>query len=147
MASLRRPASTLVAFGVFLVLALVAAGCGGKSEADKARAQVCDSASSIHDEVEKLQSLTLDTANLATIRDSLAAIRSDIQTIGDQLPALADDARSQVEAANQQFEQSMQGVLDAVKDSASVSEARAQFTTALGQLADGYSAAFDQLDC
>jgi len=126
---------------------VVVSGCGGKSEADKAQAQVCKSVDNIGDELDSLGSISLDSGSKDEIVDSLSAIRSDLQTIEDQLPALASDLRSQVEAANARFRASLNDVISDARESLSLAGARSGLSDALRQLADDYDAAFDTLDC
>ena len=53
-----KPAAVLIA----LIATLAAAGCGGDSKEDKARAQVCDARDDISSQVQKLSDMEITTA-------------------------------------------------------------------------------------
>jgi hypothetical protein len=126
---------------------LAASGCGGESDADKARDRVCTARSDISTQVDALRSTTIESANVDQIREHLGTIQDDMATIKAQVPALRSDLRSQAEAANSRFEQALGDAQAAVRQSGSLESARGQVTAALHRLVADYSTAFDQLDC
>ncbi len=133
-----------------LLLALVAAfalGACGESKEDKAKTTVCDARSDISKQVQRLKSLTISTATTDEVQSSLKAINSDLSKIKDAQGDLSDKRRQQVEDANKAFTSQLQDIAGSLGKSTSLSDAKAQLTSALQQLATAYQQSFARIDC
>jgi uncharacterized protein YjbJ (UPF0337 family) len=133
-----------------LLLALVAAlalGACGESKEDKAKSAVCDARSDISKQVDKLKGLTVSTVTIDGVQESLKAIRSDLSKIKDAQGDLSSDRRQQVEDANKAFTSQVQSVVGSVGKSTSLSDAKAQLTSAVQDLAAAYQQSFARVDC
>jgi uncharacterized protein YjbJ (UPF0337 family) len=133
-----------------LLLALVAAlvlGACGESKEDKAKSAVCDARSDISKQVDKLKGLTVSTVTIDGVQESLKAIRSDLSKIKDAQGDLSSDRRQQVEDANKAFTSQVQSVVGSVGRSTSLSDAKAQLTSAVQDLAAAYQQSFARVDC
>jgi uncharacterized protein YjbJ (UPF0337 family) len=133
-----------------LLLALVAAlalGACGESKEDKAKSAVCDARSDISKQVDKLKGLTVSTVTIDGVQESLKAIRSDLSKIKDAQGDLSSDRRQQVEDANKAFASQVQSVVGSVGKSTSLSDAKAQLTSAVQDLAAAYQQSFARVDC
>jgi uncharacterized protein YjbJ (UPF0337 family) len=133
-----------------LLLALVAAlalGACGESKEDKAKSAVCDARSDISKQVDKLKGLTVSTVTIDGVQESLKAIRSDLTKIKDAQGDLSSDRRQQVEDANKAFTSQVQSVVGSVGKSTSLSDAKAQLTSAVQDLAAAYQQSFARVDC
>jgi uncharacterized protein YjbJ (UPF0337 family) len=133
-----------------LLLAVVAAlalGACGESKEDKAKSAVCDARSDISKQVDKLKGLTVSTVTIDGVQESLKAIRSDLSKIKDAQGDLSSDRRQQVEDANKAFTSQVQSVVGSVGRSTSLSDAKAQLTSAVQDLAAAYQQSFARVDC
>jgi Tfp pilus assembly protein PilP len=133
-----------------LLLALLAAfalGACGESKEDKAKKTVCDARSDISKQVQQLKSLTISTATTDEVQSSLKAINSDLSKIKDAQGDLSDERRKQVEDANKAFTSQLQDIGGSLGESTSLSDAKAQLTSALQQLATAYQQSFARIDC
>jgi valyl-tRNA synthetase len=133
-----------------LLLVLVAAlalGACGESKQDKAKTAVCDAKADIGKQVDTLKSLTITTATADDVQNSLKAINSDLSKIKDAQGDLSDERRQQVQNANKAFTSQLESIAGSLGKSTSLSEAKAQLTSALQQLADAYKQSFAQVDC
>jgi uncharacterized protein YjbJ (UPF0337 family) len=133
-----------------LLLAVVAAlalGACGESKEDKAKSAVCDARSDISKQVDKLKGLTVSTVTIDGVQESLKAIRSDLSKIKDAQGDLSSDRRQQVEDANKAFTSQVQSVVGSVGKSTSLSDAKAQLTSAVQNLAAAYQQSFARVDC
>jgi uncharacterized protein YjbJ (UPF0337 family) len=133
-----------------LLLALVAAlalGACGESKEDKAKSAVCDARSDISKQVDKLKGLTVSTVTIDGVQESLKAIRSDLSKIKDAQGDLSSDRRQQVEDANKAFTSQVQSIVGSVGKSTSLSDAKAQLTGAVQDLAAAYQQSFARVDC
>src|SRR5215207_4956893 len=118
---------------VFLLLAVLAAlglGACGESKQDKAMTTVCDARADISKQV-----------------DQLKGISSDLSKIKDAQGDLSGDRRQQVEDATKTFTSQVQSIAGSVGKSTSLSDAKAQLTSALQQLAAAYEQSFARVDC
>jgi hypothetical protein len=135
---------------VFLLIALLAAlgvsSCG-ESKEDKAKTTVCDARADISKQVDQLKALTVSTVTVDGVQNSLKAISSDLSKIKDAQGDLSADRRKQVEDATKTFTSELQSIAGSVGKSTSLSEAKAQLTSALQQLGDAYKQSFAQVDC
>jgi hypothetical protein len=133
-----------------LVLVLVAAlalGACGESKQDKAKTTVCDARADIGKQVDKLKSLTITTATTDDVQNSLKAINSDLSKIKDAQGDLSDARRQQVQDANKAFTSQLSDIAGSLGKSTSLSDAKAQLTSALQQLATAYKQSFARVDC
>jgi uncharacterized protein YjbJ (UPF0337 family) len=133
-----------------LLLALVAAlalGACGESKEDKAKSAVCDARADISKQVDKLKGLTVSTVTIDGVQESLKAIRSDLSKIKDAQGDLSSDRRQQVEDANKAFTSQVQSIVGSVGKSTSLSDAKAQLTSAVQDLAAAYQQSFARVDC
>ena len=134
----------------FLLLALVAAlglGACGESKQDKAKATVCDARADISKQVDQLKGLTISTVTIDGVQKSLKAISSDLSKIKDAQGDLSGDRRQQVQDATKTFTSQLQSIAGSVVKSTSLSDAKAQLTSALQQLGDAYKQSFARVDC
>jgi uncharacterized phage infection (PIP) family protein YhgE len=133
-----------------LVLVLVGAlalGACGESKQDKAKTTVCDARADIGKQVDKLKGLTITTATTDDVQNSLKAINSDLSKIKDAQGDLSDERRKQVQDANKAFTSQLSDIAGSLGKSTSLSEAKAQLTSALQQLATAYKQSFARVDC
>jgi len=134
----------------YLLLALLAAlalGACGESSQDKAKSTVCDARADISKQVDQLKGLTVSTATVDGVQSSLKAINSNLAKIKDAQGDLSDDRRQQVQDATKAFTSQLQTIAGSVGKSTSLSDAKAQLTSALQQLGDAYKQSFAKVDC
>ena len=135
---------------VFLVLAALAvlglSACG-ESKQDKAKSSVCSARSDISKQVDQLKGLTASTVTVDAVQNSLKAISSDLSKIKDAQGDLSADRRKQVQDATKTFTSQVQSIAGSVGKSTSLSDAKAQLTSALHQLGAAYQQSFARVDC
>jgi len=134
----------------FLLLALVAAlglSACGESKEDKAKSTVCDARADISKQVDQLKGLTVSTVTIDGVQSSLKAIRGDLSKIADAQGDLSGDRRQQVQDATKTFTSQLQSIAGSVVKSQSLSDAKAQLTSALQQLGAAYKQSFARVDC
>jgi hypothetical protein len=129
------------------VLATLAVSACGESKQDKAKGTVCDARADIGKQVDKLKGLTVSTVTAAGVQGSLNAISSDLSKIAGAQGDLSADRRKQVQDATKTFTSQVQDIAGSVGKSTSVSDAKAQLTSALQQLGDAYKQSFAKVDC
>jgi hypothetical protein len=132
---------------LLILTALLAAGCGGQSKADKAMAQVCSARDDITKQVDDLKNLTITTATTSQVSDGLSAIQNDLKKIGDARADLSEANREQVDKANQAFSSSVRTTFADVGKSVSVQDAATQLKAAFSDLADSYRNTFGTISC
>jgi membrane peptidoglycan carboxypeptidase len=135
---------------VFLLMAVLSAlglGACGESTQDKAKTTVCDARADISKQVDQLKGLTVSTVTVSKVQNSLKAISSDLSKIKDAQGDLSGDRRQQVQDATKTFTSQVQSIVGSVGKSTSLSEAKAQLTSALQQLGDAYKQSFAKVDC
>ncbi len=135
---------------VLLLIALLAAlglSACGESKQDKAKSTVCDARTDISKQVDQLKGLTVSTVTLDGVQKSLKAIRSDLSKIKDAQGDLSDSRRQQVQDATKTFTSQVQNVAGSVGKGTSLSDVKAQLTSALQQLGDAYKQSFARVDC
>jgi uncharacterized protein YjbJ (UPF0337 family) len=137
---------SIVCLLLTLVTALALGACG-ESKEDKAKSAVCDARSDISKQVDKLKGLTVSTVTIDGVQESLKAIRSDLSKIKDAQGDLSSDRRQQVEDANKAFTSQVQSIVGSVGKSTSLSDAKAQLTGAVQDLAAAYQQSFARVDC
>jgi hypothetical protein len=136
-----------IAFLLIALLATLALGACGESKEDKAKSAVCDARADISKQVDQLKGLTISTVTVDSVQNSLKAISSDLSKIKDAQGDLSADRRTQVENATKTFTSQLQSIAGSVGKSTSLSEAKAQLTSALQQLGDAYKQSFAKVDC
>jgi uncharacterized protein YjbJ (UPF0337 family) len=136
-----------IVFALIAVLAALALGACGESEQDKAKSTVCDARADISKQVDQLKGLTVSTVTVDGVQNSLKAINSDLSKIKDAQGDLSGDRRRQVQDATKTFTSQVQSIAGSVGKSTSLSEAKAQLTSALQQLGDAYKQSFAKVDC
>lgn len=133
-----------------LLLALMAGlglGACGESKQDKAKSTVCDARAGISKQVDQLKGLTLSTVTVDGVQSSLKAISSDLSKIKDAQGDLSGDRRQQVQDATTTFTSQLQSIAGSIGKSTSLSDAKAQLTSALQQLGTAYQQSFARVDC
>jgi outer membrane lipopolysaccharide assembly protein LptE/RlpB len=128
-------------------LALVAAGCGGDSDQERAQSQVCDARADIQKSIDSLRDLTLSTATADGIRQQLEGIRKELGTIRDAQGDLSADRRNQLQKANDQFADTIKNVAQTVLRSTSAQDASATVEQAADQLESTYKSTLSPIDC
>ena len=136
-----------IAFVLIALLAALALGACGESKEDKAKSTVCDARADISKEVDQLTALTASTVTIDGVQNSLKAISSNLSKIRDAQGDLSADRRQQVEDATKTFTSQVQSIAGSVGKSTSLSEAKAQLTSALQQLGAAYKQSFARVDC
>jgi hypothetical protein len=134
---------------VLLIALLAALGLGacGESKQDKAKSSVCSARSDMSKQVDQLKGLTASTVTIDGVQSSLKAIRDDLAKIKDAQGDLSGSRRQQVQDATKTFTSQVQSVAGSIGKSTSISDAKAQLTSALQQLGDAYKQSFARLDC
>jgi len=132
---------------ILMAAALIAAACGGQSQADKAKSQVCDARADIAKQVDELKALTLTTATVDGVKGNLTAIRNDLGKIKDAQGNLNAERKQQVQDANQQFGDQVRSIAQSVGSSLSLENAATQIKQAGTQLADSYAQTLGKVDC
>ena len=138
---------TPIACLLLVLVAALALGACGESKEDKAKSSVCDARADISKQVDTLKGLTVSTVTLDGVQESLKAIRSDLSKIKDAQGDLSADRRQQVEDANKTFTSQVQSIAGSVAKSTSLSDAKAQLTSAVKGLATAYQQSFARIDC
>ena len=132
---------------ILMAAALIAAACGGQSQADKAKSQVCDARADIRKQVDELKGLTLATATVDGVKGNLTAIRNDLGKIKDAQGNLNSERKQQVQDANQQFGDQVRSIAQNVGSNLSLKDAGTQIKQAGTQLADSYEQTLGKVDC
>jgi hypothetical protein len=136
-----------IAYLLLALLAALALGACGESKEDKAKTTVCDARGDISEQVDKLKGLTISTVTVDGVQNSLKAINTDLSKIKDAQGNLSGDRRQQVQDATKTFTSQVKSIAGSVGKSTSLSEAKAQLTSALQQLGDAYKQSFAKVDC
>jgi hypothetical protein len=129
------------------LLAVLALGACGESKEDKAMTSVCSARADINKQINHLKSLTPTTATIEDVQASLTAIGSDLSKIKDAQGDLSGDRKQQVQSANQTFTSQLKTITSSAVKSLSLSDATAQLTSALQQLAAAYKKNLAPIDC
>jgi Tfp pilus assembly protein PilP len=136
-----------IALLLIALLATVGLSACGESKQDKAKSTVCDARADISKQVDQLKVLTVSTVTLDGVQSSLKAINSDLSKIKDAQGDLSDSRRQQVQDATKTFTSQVQNIAGSIGKSTSLSDAKAQLTSALQQLGDAYKQSFARVDC
>ena len=129
-----------------LVVVVALSGCGESAEA-KAKKQVCSARNDMAKQLDTLRSLTLSTTAAATAKSSLEAIRKDVGEIKSAQGQLGSARKQQVEASTHTFITKLDTIASELSSGLSASNARAQVTTALSQLATDYAQTLGAINC
>jgi phosphoglycerate-specific signal transduction histidine kinase len=136
-----------IVFLLIAVLAAVGLGACGESKQDKAKTTVCDARADISKEVDQLKGLTASTVTVDKVQNSLKAINDNQTKFKDAQGDLSGNRRQQVQDATKTFTSQVKSIAGSVGKSTSLSEAKAQLTSALQQLGDAYQQSFAKVDC
>jgi Tfp pilus assembly protein PilP len=136
-----------IALLLIALLATVGLSACGESKQDKAKSTVCDARADISKQVDQLKGLTVSTVTLDGVQSSLKAINSDLSKIKDAQGDLSDSRRQQVQDATKTFTSQVQNIAGSIGKSTSLSDAKAQLTSALQQLGDAYKQSFARVNC
>jgi hypothetical protein len=136
-----------ILFALIAVLAALGLSACGESKQDKAKSTVCDSRADISKQVDQLKGLTISTVTIDGVQNSLKAINSDLSKIKDAQGDLSGSRRQQVQDATKTFTSQVQSIAGSVGKSTSLSDAKAQLTSALQQLGGAYKQSFARVDC
>jgi hypothetical protein len=132
---------------VLLLFAVVAVAACGESQADKAKANVCDARADVKKQVGELQGLTLSTATIDGVSQNLKAIRDDLGKIAAAQSDLSDNRRQKVQAANKAFTDQVKSIAQTVGRSITAADAETQLKDATTQLASSYKQTLGRIDC
>ena len=136
-----------IALLLIALLATVGLSACGESKQDKAKSTVCDARADISKQVDQLKGLTVSTVTLDGVQSSLKSINSDLSKIKDAQGDLSGNRRQQVQDATKTFTSQVQSIAGSVVKSTSLSDAKAQLTSALQQLGTAYKQSFARVDC
>lgn len=133
----------LAVVGVILAVVLL----GGESKEDKALAAVCGARADIQKTVDGM--VTTDFANftLDQFKNDVASIQSNLKTIKDNEAELGVDRRQEVKQATDQFTSTIRSTAGSLLTSTSLNDAQEKLQTAASDLATGYRAALEPVDC
>lgn len=137
---------TLVVVAVAAGL-LAATGCGGSSEADKAKTDACNAKSDIETQVAKLKGLPPTLSSVDTAQTALKQIGDDLTTIKNAAPKVNGDLQGQLQDANAQFKSQVQQIGQGITSAQSLTEAATALTQAGNELQAGYKKAFANVSC
>jgi uncharacterized protein YjbJ (UPF0337 family) len=129
-----------------LALSIAFAACG-KSDEEKAKADVCDARDDIQANVKELQSLTLGTVTADKVRSSLNAIKGDLEKIVDAQGDLSDNQKQQVQKANEAFKSKVKALAGDIGRSVSIEDAAKQLESDFAELATTYEQSLAPIDC
>jgi uncharacterized phage infection (PIP) family protein YhgE len=136
-----------IVFALIAIFAALGLNACGESKQDKAKSTVCDARADISKQVDELKGLTPSTVTVDGVQKNLKAISSDLSKIKDAQGDLSSDRRKQVQDATKTFTSQLQNIAGSIGKSTSLSEAKAQLTSALQQLGDAYKQSFAKVDC
>jgi hypothetical protein len=140
--TMRRAAAALA------VSALVASGCGGDDDAERAQTQVCDARADLTRHTEALADLTVAEVTGGQVGESIEAIRADLAAIADAQRELSDERREQVQQASDTFAAELRDAATQVATGAVGGGRAAEAArTALAALATTVREAYDRIDC
>jgi hypothetical protein len=135
---------------VFLALLLggsLAITACGESAQGKAKAEVCSARADISHQLNMLTSLTASTISPTAVKTGVEAIANDLSTIKKAQGNLAPARKEQVQAATHTFETQLSSILTGITSNLSLSNAEAQFKSALSQLATSYKSTLGPINC
>lgn len=138
-----------IILGLVAIVAIVLAVflLGGESKEEKALANVCAARVDIQQRIDSLVTTDLADFTLNQFKEDVAAIQSDIKTIRDNEADLGVDRRQQIETATKQFTATIRATAGSLLTSTSINDAQETLQTAASELATGYRAALEPIDC
>lgn len=134
------------AFAAVLLSALALAACGESAET-KAKAQVCSARADISKQINTLTGLTLSTISPTAVKTGVEAIANDITKMKTAEGNLEPARKAQVQTATRTFETRLGSILTGVTSDLSLSNAEAQFKSALSGLATSYKQTLAPIAC
>ena len=94
-----------------------------------------------------LTGLTVSTISPSEVKTGVEAIANDLSKIKKAQGNLAPARKEQVETATHTFETQLSSILTGITSNLSLSNAEAQFKTALSQLATSYKQTLAPINC
>jgi hypothetical protein len=136
-----------LAFVVLLLAgSLAITGCG-ESAQEKAKAEVCSARADISKQINMLTSLTASTISPSAVKTGVEAVADDLTKIKNAQGNLEPARKEQVQAATHTFETQLSSILTGITSNLSLSNAEAQFKSALSQLATSYKNTLGPINC
>lgn len=126
------------------------AACGDSesdSGSDQALTEICTAKDDLSTQVDDLKALNKDTVSVAAVTASLTAIQGDLTTIAGALPELAQEQKDAIEPAVTTFKNDVQTALGSIVQSKSVSDAKAQISSAAATLKSSFETNIASIDC
>jgi hypothetical protein len=130
-----------------VVLGCLALSACGESAQEKAKAQVCGARRDISKRIETLTALGLSTELPSQVKTGVEAIANDITKIKDAEGRLEPARRGQVQTATRSFETRLNSILTGLTAHLSLSNAEAQFKSALSELGTSYKQTLAPVNC
>jgi hypothetical protein len=119
----------------------------GESAQQKASAQVCGARTDISKQINTLNALGLSANLPSQVKSGVEAIANDITKIKNEQGNLEPARRKQVQTATHTFETRLNSILTGLTSNLSLSNAEAQFKSALSDLATSYKQTLASVDC
>ena len=94
-----------------------------------------------------LTSLTASTISPSAVKTGVEAVANDLTKIKNAQGNLAPARKEQVQAATHTFETQLSSILTGITSNLSLSNAEAQFKSALSQLATSYKNTLGPINC
>jgi hypothetical protein len=137
---------TLV-FVVLLLAGSLAITACGESAQEKAKAEVCSARADISHQINMLTSLTASTISPTAVKTGIEAVANDLSKIKKAQGNLEPARKEQVQNATHTFETQLSTILTGITSNLSLSNAEAQFKSALSQLATSYKSTLGPINC
>jgi hypothetical protein len=134
-------------FVVLLLAGSLAITACGESAQEKAKAEVCSARADISHQLNMLTSLTASTISPTAVKTGVEAVANDLSKIKKAQGNLAPARKEQVQAATHTFETQLSTILTGITSNLSLSNAEAQFKSALSQLATSYKSTLGPINC
>jgi hypothetical protein len=136
----------LIALAALAVGVFALSGCGESAQA-KAKKQVCGARGDLVTRITTLAGLTLSSSSASTAKISFEAIGKDVGQIKNAQSKLGPPLKGQVEAATHSFIAQVDSIASGLTSKLSLSNAAAQFKSALSQLANAYNQTLGSINC
>lgn len=130
-----------------VMLSALALGACGESAQEKASAQVCGARNDISKQISALTGLGLSANLPSQVKTGVEAIANDITKIKDAQGNLEPSRRRQVQTATHSFEARLSSILTGLTSNLSLSNAEAQFKSALNELTSSYRQTLEPVNC
>jgi hypothetical protein len=134
-------------FVVLLLAGSLAITACGESAQEKAKAEVCSARADISKQINMLTSLTASTISPSAVKTGVEAVANDLTKIKNAQGNLEPARKEQVQAATHTFETQLSSILTGITSNLSLSNAEAQFKSALSQLATSYKNTLGPVNC